>query len=90
LEIQQSRTGEKIETTFQSFSVTVEAGVSLESRKPLKKPKLDVLDEALWIRFCQERQKGTPISGPIIKEKSLNLIIKMGDQMRSLRQVKCG
>jgi hypothetical protein len=34
---------------IQSFSMTVEAGVSLESRRTLIKPKLDVLDEALWI-----------------------------------------
>jgi hypothetical protein len=58
--------------------MTVEAGVSLESRRILKKPKLDVLDEALWIWFCQERRKGTPISGPIIKEKALILIRKVG------------
>jgi hypothetical protein len=58
--------------------MTVEAGVSLESHRTLKKPKLDVLHEALWIWFCQDRQKGTPISGPIIKEKALILIRKMG------------
>jgi hypothetical protein len=51
----------------QSFSVTVEAGVSLESRRTLIKPKLDVLDKALGIWFC-----------PVIKEKALILIIKMG------------
>jgi hypothetical protein len=57
--------------------MTVEARVSLEFRRTLKKPKLDVLDEALWIWFCQERRKGTPILGPIIKEKALILIRKM-------------
>jgi hypothetical protein len=58
--------------------MTVEAGISLESRRTLKKPKLDVLDEALWIWFCQERRKGTPISGPTIKEKALILFRKIG------------
>jgi hypothetical protein len=56
----------------------VEAGVSLESRRTLIKPNLDISDEALWIWFCQERRKGAPISGPIIKEKALILIREMG------------
>jgi hypothetical protein len=51
--------------------MTVEAGVTLESCRILKKPML-------WIWFCQERRKGTPISGPIIKEKTLILVRKMG------------
>jgi hypothetical protein len=58
--------------------MTIEAGVSLESRRTLKKPKLGVLDEALWTWFCQERQKGIPILGPIIKGKALILIRKIG------------
>jgi hypothetical protein len=49
--------------------MTVEAGVSRQSHRTLKKPKLDVLDEALWIWFYQERRKGTPIPGPVIEEK---------------------
>jgi hypothetical protein len=56
--------------------MTVEAEVSLEFRRTLKKPKLDVLD-ALWISFCQERRKVTQTSGSIIKEKALILIRKM-------------
>jgi hypothetical protein len=46
LEIQQSKL-EKYRKDIQSFSMTVEAGVSLESRRTPQKPKLDVLDEVL-------------------------------------------
>jgi hypothetical protein len=45
----------KNQKDIHSFSMTVEAGVSLQSRSTLKKPKPDVLDEALWIWFCQEQ-----------------------------------
>lgn len=55
---------------IESYSMTVEGEEGLKNRKMLKKPKFDVLDDALWIWFCQERRKGTPLSGPIIKEKA--------------------
>lgn len=29
-----------------------------------------MVDDALWIWFMQKRRKGTPISGPILKEKA--------------------
>lgn len=35
----------------------------------LKQPKFDVLDSAFWIWFCQERNKGITLPGPIIKVK---------------------
>lgn len=44
----------------------------------LKKPKLELVDEALWVWFCQERRKGTPLSGPIGKEKAVKLYEKLG------------
>jgi hypothetical protein len=62
---------------IQSFSMTIEAEVACKSHRIHKKTKLDALDRALWIWFCQEKQKGTPVSGPIIKEM-FNLIRKMG------------
>lgn len=43
----------------------------------LKKPKLERLDDDVWIWFCQERHKGTPLSGPIVKEKQCSYT-KMG------------
>ena len=31
------------------------------------------IDEAIFLWFSQERQKGVPISGPLIQEKALRL-----------------
>ena len=62
---------------IESCTVTVEGEKALKSRKTLKKPKLELLDNALWIWFCQERRKGTPLSGPIVKEKALILHKKL-------------
>lgn len=44
-----------------------------ESRQTAKTTPLDKLDSALFVWFSQEREKGTPISGPLIKEKALKL-----------------
>lgn len=63
---------------LESFSMTVETDDALKNRKMLKKPKLELVDEALWVWFCQERRKGTPLSGPIVKEKAVKLYEKLG------------
>ncbi|XP_066903730.1 jerky protein homolog-like [Halyomorpha halys] len=42
-------------------------------KKRLRKPASEVLDEAIWLWFCQEREKGTPLSGPLIKAKATSL-----------------
>lgn len=36
----------------------------------LKKPKLYVLDGAVWVWLCVERSNGTSVSDPIIKENT--------------------
>lgn len=43
-----------------------------------KKPKLELVDEALWVLFCQDRRKGTPLSCPIVKENAVKLYEKLG------------
>lgn len=44
----------------------------------LKKPKLELVDDAVWVWYCQERCKGTPLSSPIIKENVIKLYNKLG------------
>ncbi len=44
-----------------------------ESRQTAKTTPLEKLDNALYVWFSQEREKGIPISGPLIKEKALQL-----------------
>lgn len=63
---------------LESFCLTVEGEKAVKNRRTLKKPKLEVLDDAVWVWFCQERCKGTPLSGPIIKEKAFQLHKKLG------------
>ena len=60
---------------IESCTVTVDGKKALKSRKTLKKSTLELLDNALWIWFCQERR--TPLSGPIVKEKALILHKKL-------------
>lgn len=62
---------------IESYTVTIDGENTLKNRKTLKKPKLELLDNALWMWFCQERRKGTPISGPILKEKAIVLHKKL-------------
>lgn len=57
--------------------MTIDGENALKKRKISKKPKLELLDNTLWMWFCQERRKGTPISGPIIKEKAIALHKKL-------------
>lgn len=68
---------------LEAYSTTVETDGALKSRKMLKRPKLELVDEALWVWFCQERRKGTPLSGPIIKEKAIKLHEKLGRDLET-------
>uniref|UniRef100_A0A1B6LKS3 HTH psq-type domain-containing protein n=1 Tax=Graphocephala atropunctata TaxID=36148 RepID=A0A1B6LKS3_9HEMI len=66
--------------SLESHTMTIDSSEKgLKMRKTLKKPASEILDNAyLWIWFEQERRKGTPLSGPIIKEKALLLYKKTG------------
>lgn len=46
---------------------------TLEKRQTAKQSQFDQVDEALFMWFSQERQKGTPLSGPLIQEKAIHL-----------------
>ena len=39
----------------------------------MKKAKFDKLDKAVYLWFIQQRCKGTPISGPLLTSKALQL-----------------
>lgn len=55
---------------FIEFASKTESNKNINKRCTLKKSKFDKLDEALWIWFCQERRRNTPLDGPIVKEKA--------------------
>lgn len=46
--------------------------IDLKDRKTMKKSDFEQTSEALYIWFVQFRDKGVPISGPILKEKALH------------------
>ncbi|GFT97592.1 jerky protein homolog-like [Trichonephila clavipes] len=49
------------------------SGETLENRQTAKQSLYDKVDNALHIWFTQERQRRTPLSGPIIQEKAIQL-----------------
>ncbi|XP_054725301.1 jerky protein homolog-like [Anastrepha obliqua] len=57
--------------SIEEFCSKMESDRNLGSRCTRIKPICEVVDEALWIWFLQERRRGTPIGGPILKEKAL-------------------
>ncbi|XP_053949417.1 jerky protein homolog-like [Anastrepha ludens] len=59
--------------SIEEFCSKMEFDRNLGSRCTRKKPICEVVDEALWIWFLQERRRGTPIGGPILKEKALTI-----------------
>lgn len=63
---------------IETFCTQIEAEKVLSTRCTLKKPKLEQVDDALWLWFMQERRRGTPINGPILKEKAIILHAKLG------------
>lgn len=58
-------------SSIEDFCLKIESDKTLSTRCTKKKPHCDIVDEALWLWFLQERRRGTPISGPILKEKAL-------------------
>lgn len=63
--------------SIQDYCTQIESEKILSSRCTLKKPTNEIVDDALWLWFTQERRKGTPISGPILKEKAMALHSKI-------------
>lgn len=56
---------------IEKFSTNKCSNISTCVRKTMKKSEYEKTSEALFLWFSQQRQKGNPISGPILKEKAL-------------------
>ena len=50
---------------------------AIKNRKTTKTSKLDDLDKAVYIWFCQERLRGSPITGPMVQEKAKEMNEKL-------------
>lgn len=48
------------------------------TRKTMKKPKTELLEDAVFTWFMQNRASGLPISGPLLCEKALYFNKKLG------------
>lgn len=68
----------KNRSQIEDFCAKMVSKDSLGNRSTIKKPKNESLDEALLMWFEQQRERGVPISGPILKEKALSLNQKLG------------
>ena len=66
--------------SLQDYCMQVESQKVLKSRCTIRKPTNEIVDDALWVWFVQQRRKGTPISGPILKEKALCFHKKLENQ----------
>lgn len=44
---------------------------SAQRRKSMKKAEYEKTSQALYLWFCQQREKGSPISGPMLQEKAV-------------------
>lgn len=42
-----------------------------QTRKSMKKAEYEKTSQALYLWFCQQREKGSPISGPMLQEKAV-------------------
>lgn len=60
---------------------TTQASTSgIKKRKTMKKGGFEELSEALFLWFVQNREKGVPISGPLLKEKALQFYKDLGNE----------
>lgn len=57
-------------------------------RSTLKKSSCELLEEALLLWFCQAREQGFPVSGPIIQEKALSLNLKLNSPIEKFEASK--
>ena len=58
---------------LRSFLTEVQEGDCIKKRRVVRRADLDKLDKAVYLWFVQQRCKGTPISGPLLMGKALQL-----------------
>lgn len=61
-----------------SYTCKLDSDDGSKHRKMMKKPKHELLEDALYCWFLQKRSTGQPISGPLLCEKAIELNNKVG------------
>ncbi len=56
---------------------------SNKKRCIIRPPKFDLVDEACWRWFSQQRSKGAPVSGVLLQEKARSFFSKLFDGLNS-------
>ncbi|XP_051174284.1 jerky protein homolog-like [Leptopilina boulardi] len=61
-----------------NYKVKIDSQDGSINRKPMKDPPNKLLEDAVYSWFLQKRPTGQPISGPLLREKALDLNKKLG------------
>ena len=63
----------KSKAKLQTFLTEILEGECIKKRKVVRRSDFQELDKAVYLWLIQQRCKGTPISGPLLMSKSLQL-----------------
>lgn len=63
----------KNKTKLTTFLTEIEDGACVKKRRIVRRAHLEKLDKAVYLWFVQQRCKGTPVSGPLLMGKALQL-----------------
>ena len=63
----------KNEVKIQTFLTDIQDSDCIKKRRIVRRADLEALDKAVYLWFVQQRCKGTPISGPLLMGKALQL-----------------
>ncbi len=63
----------KNKAKYQAFLTEIQDGDCIKKRRIVRRANLEELDKAVYLWFFQQRCKGTPISGPLLMGKALQL-----------------
>ena len=63
----------KNQEKLHDFITEIQDGDCMKNRKTIRRADLSLLDKAVYLWFVQQRCKGTPISGPLLMGKALQL-----------------
>ena len=80
----------KNKAKLQTFLTDIQEGDCIKKRKVVRRSDFQELDKAVYLWFIQQRCKGTPISGPLLMSKSLQLYPLVNPDEPELSTFKAG
>jgi hypothetical protein len=58
---------------IEGYVAAVESTSFAKKKRIVRPPKFEALEKACYTWFVQQRSKGAPVSGPLLREKALQL-----------------